>query len=117
MELRELLSNIQLLIISAIIITIASIILGCYKNNWLWLTVSGASVTIIGLILSARPLMRMGYSKWRESQMKIDCGSLLPTPNEIEEDRQSDKDIYAYLLGICMSIAGVLISLLGSWLV
>lgn len=97
-------------------IVAASMIASCYTDNWLWFTGSGAWVTIIGVVLTARPLIRMGYSKWRESLNMIDCGSLSPTLEEIEEERQSDQDAKAYIIGLCMSVIGTLILTFGGLL-
>lgn len=58
----------------------------------------------------------MGYNKWRESQKTIDLGSLFPTPKEIEEEIQSDRDAEAHIIGLCMSIIGVIMGLFGSLL-
>jgi uncharacterized membrane protein HdeD (DUF308 family) len=115
-DLKKVFSNILLLTIVAIVIAVSSIFISCYKNNWLWLSGSGALVTIIGITLSARPLIRMGYSKWRESQNTIECGSLFQTPEEIEEERQSDRDAEAHVIGLCMSVIGVIIGFFGSLL-
>ena len=88
-------------------------IASCYTNNSLWFTGSGAWVTIIGVVLTARPLIRMGYSKWKESLKIIDCGSLFPTLEETEEEIQLDQDAKAYTIGLCMSVIGTLILTFG----
>jgi len=56
--------------------------------------------TIIGIILSVRPLIRMRLSKWVQSQSIIDCGNITPTPEEIVENSQSSEDAYAVKVGI-----------------
>lgn len=92
-----------------IIIVTASLIKSLSANEWHWFGRSGAWATIIGVILSVRPLIRMGLSKWIQSQSNIDLGHIHPTPEEIEEDIQTSKDAHAVKIGVFMSIIGTLI--------
>ena len=64
---------------------------------------------IIGIILTARPIIRMGYKEWRKRSNIIDYGHIIPTPKEIEADRQSNEDDKAFIFGIFMTVIGTLI--------
>lgn len=109
MELRCLLTNIRLLVIIAILIVANSINSSYQDNDWLWFGRSGAWVTLIGVILGARTLIRMGVSGWIQSQKVIDCGSLAPSAEEREADDQRTEDSSAFTIGVVMSILGTLI--------
>jgi len=108
-ELRGLLTNIRLLVIIAILIVANSINSSYQDNDWLWFGRSGAWVTLIGVILGARTLIRMGVSGWIQSQKVIDCGSLDPSAEEREADDQRTEDSSAFTIGVVMSILGTLI--------
>ena len=84
-------------------------IVSCFTGKWHWFGRSGAWVTMIGVILSVRPLIRMGLNGWIQSQSVIDLGHINPTPEEIEEDMQKTQDANAFKIGVYMSIAGTLI--------
>lgn len=66
-------------------------------------------MTIAGVILSARPLLRLGFSEWFRSLQIIDCGNIIPTQEEIEAEVQSNKDASAFHIGVCMTLIGTLI--------
>lgn len=106
---KNLLSNIWLLILLAVLIALISIAVSISSGKWHWFGRSGAWLTVIGIILSARPLIRMGTDKWIQSKGIINLGSLVPTPNEIENSKQSNLDDSAFQVGIPMSIIGTLI--------
>jgi len=80
-----------------------------FTCEWHWFGRSGAWVTMIGVILSVRPLIRMGLSKWIQSLSTFDGGNINPTPEEIEEDIQVIKDMKSFKRGVYMSIIGTLI--------
>lgn len=62
-----------------------------------------------GVILSVRPLMRMGFAEWLASSKIIDGGSFDPTPEEIEEDKQTTLDAKSSRIGFYMALVGTLI--------
>ena len=108
--LRRCFSNIILLVTVAIIIIFLFIIISCSTGKWHWFGRSGALVTMVGVLLSVRPLIRMGYKEWKDSLNVISCGSLPPIPlEEQEEIKQESKDIDALHIGVIISVIGTLI--------
>lgn len=99
-----------------IVITFISIFISCNKDDWRWFMWSGAWVSIIGVILSVRPIFRKGIRGWFNSFKNIDNGHIIPTPEEIEEDRQTCLDAMAFIIGLFMTILGILISTFGGLL-
>ena len=77
--------------------------------EWHWFGRSGAILTMAGVLLSVRPLIRMGFSEWYRSMSVIDCGHLEPTPEEIEAERQSNLDATASRIGVYMAVIGTLV--------
>jgi hypothetical protein len=63
---------------------------------------------VCGIAIVARPIIRMGYRAWYQSTKIIDCGHLVPTPEEIEENRQSAID------AMCVQRLGPAITFLGT---
>lgn len=53
---------------------------------------SGASWVVFGGALIARPIIRIGYDAWYKFARIFDGGSFVPSPQEIEEDRQAELD-------------------------
>ncbi|WP_154716798.1 hypothetical protein [Sterolibacterium denitrificans] len=62
-----------------------------------------------GVILSVRPLIRLGFSEWFRSLSVIDGGYIEPTPKEIEAERQSKLDATASHIGVYMALIGTLV--------
>jgi hypothetical protein len=106
---RKHLSNISLIVGLVASIVIISMLFSYYTCKWHWFGRSGAIMTMMGVLLSARPLIRMGLTEWLRSQSIIDGGYFLPTPEEIEEDRQTKLDAKAKIIGIVMAVVGTLI--------
>jgi len=51
----------------------------------------------------------MGFNQWLQSKSIIDLGSINPTTEEIEKEKQENQDNKAFNIGIKMSIIGTLI--------
>jgi hypothetical protein len=62
-----------------------------------------------GVLLSVRPLVRMGLTEWLNSQRVIDGGGPGPTPEEIEEERQTTLDARASQYGVALALVGTVI--------
>jgi len=52
----------------------------------------GALWAIIGALVIARPVIRLGYRKWYAQATVIDGGTYPPSPQEIEDARQQAID-------------------------
>ncbi|WP_162622345.1 hypothetical protein [Acinetobacter sp. WCHAc060042] len=64
---------------------------------------------MVGVILSVRPLIRMGLNQWIQSQEVINLGHIEPTLEEIEGKRQKSLDAKAFHIGVFMTLIGTLI--------
>lgn len=106
---RRLFSNIGFLIAASALIVLASAAASLWSNQWHWFGRSGAILTIAGVLLTFRPLVRMGLDEWLRSQSIIDGGSFVPTEEETEADRQAKIDGSASKLGITLAIVGTLV--------
>lgn len=71
---RKLFSSTTALVTIAIIIAFLFATLSYHTEKWHWFGRSGALVTMIGIILSIRPMIRMGYKQWRENSNILDFG-------------------------------------------
>lgn len=106
---NRLFSNIEFLVGASSLIVIVSVAAGFWSNQWHWFGRSGALLTIAGLLLTFRPLVRMGLAEWLQSQSIIDCGHVVPTEAEAEADRQAKIDGSASKWGVTMAIVGTLV--------
>lgn len=105
----KLLSNIWLLVGAAALAVAISFAESFVTSKWHWFGRSGAVLTMAGVLLSVRPLVRMGFSEWFRSLTVIDCGHLEPTQEEIEAERQSKLDATASHIGVYMALVGTLV--------
>lgn len=103
------LSNIWLLVGVAALAVAASFIASLVTSKWHWFGRSGAIITMTGVILSVRPLIRMGFSECFRSQSIIDGGHVVPTPEEVEAERQSKLDAIASHTGVYMALIGSIV--------
>lgn len=106
---RKHFSNIWLLFGLAAVVLVVSTVASYLTCKWHWFGRSGAIVTVAGVLLSVRPLVRMGLTEWVRSQSVIDGGQDPPTPEEVEEDRQTKLDATATQIGAAMAVIGTLI--------
>ena len=88
---------------------IISFALSLYSREWLWFSRAGSIMTICGVILTIRPIIRLGIKEWIKEQNTIDGGSFEPTSKEIEADRQSNLDNAASQIGAVLAILGTII--------
>ena len=106
---KRLFSNVKLLVAASFLFVLASAAASFWSHQWHWFGRSGAILTIAGLLLTFRPLVRMGLTNWLQSQSIIDCGHLVPIAEEIEAEHQAKIDGSASMLGVSMAIVGTLI--------
>lgn len=106
---NRLLSNSSLLLSLCTIVVGVSLSVSLWSGAWHWFARSGAIATLAGVVLSVRPLIRMGLLGWVRHQNKIDGGGAGPTPEELEADRQQLLDARAARLGALLAVAGTLV--------
>jgi len=108
--LNKILSNIYLFIILPICAVSASLTASYITGEWHWFGRSGSIVTMAGILLSVRPILRMGVEKYIEQQNNKDMGTILgDTLKEIEEHDQIKLDVRGLYTGSFMTIVGTLI--------
>lgn len=107
--LNKFLSNIYFFTLIPISVLSSSVTASYLTGEWLWFGRSGAIVTMAGVILSLRPMLRVGFNKWVELHHEFDAGTLIETPEEIEEKRQVKLDVIASYTGAFLTIIGTLI--------
>ena len=78
-------------------------------GDWDWFGRSGSVLTLAGVVLTARPLIRLGLARWIEEQSVIDGGTVPPTRGELEAGRQRRLDSRAFQTGTVLAVAGTLI--------
>ena len=102
-------SNIYLIVSISVALVVFSATKSYCTSQWHWFGRSGAIITMAGIILCIRPIIRMGFNEWVKSLKIIDGGHCIPTPEEIEEERQANLDADALRMGNCMALIGTLI--------
>jgi hypothetical protein len=102
-------SNIWVVAGFAIAFVSASMLLSYFTGKWHWFGRSGAVATLAEVVLSVRPLVRMGRAGWPLYMSTIDGGHAAPTEEEIESARQTDLDARAAQLGAVLAVLGTLI--------
>ncbi len=103
------LTNTKIIIIASLLFAIFSLSLSIFKSDVEWFQASGAIVTIGGVILAARKIIRLGIKEFIRDEQTIDGGQDPPTPGEIESQSQYEKDISSYRWSIILLIVGALI--------
>lgn len=75
-----------------------------------WFQASGAIVTLGGVLLAARKIIRLGYEDFVRDERTLDGGTMDErTPEQLEASRQFDLDMQAYPQSIFLIITGTLI--------
>lgn len=116
-SIKSILTNSKFIIIFSFSFGLLSLLLSVYKNDAEWFQASGAIITIGGVILASRKIIRLGIENFIKDAQTIDGGSLIPTLEEIESDKQFKKDIDAYHFSIWLLILGTFIWAYGGILI
>lgn len=66
-------------------------------------------MTVAGVILTIRPIIRLGLRGLLEVQSVIDGGHATPTPKEIEAENQQKLDAKSSLIGLFLLVIGAVI--------
>ncbi|ABC90789.1 hypothetical protein RHE_CH02004 [Rhizobium etli CFN 42] len=76
------------------------------------LALAGAVMASLGVFTIARPVIRAGgYKSWLEKNRKIGGASYQPTPEELEEAGQIEKDALAVnIVGPALAIVGTIMN-------
>jgi len=106
---KSIFTNSKFIIISSFLFGILSLLLSIYKNDVEWFQASGAIITIGGVILASRKIIRLGIENFIKDEQTFDGGGITPTAEEIESDKQFKKDIGAYHFSIWLLMIGTFI--------
>jgi hypothetical protein len=102
-------SNTKFIVSSAIVFSMLALVQSVCLNDVEWFQASGAVVTVAGVLLAARKIIRLGIEDFIRNEKIIDLGHINPTPEEIEADNEFKADIQAYKFSIWLLIVGTLI--------
>ncbi|MEY8215061.1 MAG: hypothetical protein RPR97_11360, partial [Colwellia sp.] len=89
-------SNTKFIVSSAIVFSMLALVQSVCLNDVEWFQASGAVVTVAGVLLAARKIIRLGIEDFIRNEKIIDLGHINPTPEEIEADNEFKADIQAY---------------------
>ena len=106
---KYILTNTKLIILGVALFSAFSLVLSIIKTDVEWFQASGAVVTIGGVILAARKIIRLGIEEFMRDEQTIDAGSLKPTSEEIESQKQFKNDINSYKWSVVLLIVGTLV--------
>lgn len=79
MKTKSIFANVGLIVAVSVFAVGASFVASYTSGHWHWFGRSGASATVGGLLLSLRPLVRMGLVEWVRHAQTMDGGSIVPT--------------------------------------
>jgi len=103
-------SNIFLFTSMPSFILVISLIASFCTKDWTWFARSGSVMTMAGVILSVRPIVRMNFNQYLKSKKIINGGSILgDTPEEMAKDKEEIKDLVAIYIGGTFTFLGTLI--------
>jgi len=106
---KVLLTNTNVIIVASFLFTLSSLAFSIVRLDVEWFQASGAVVTIGGVLLAARQIIRLGIQEFIRDEQAIDGGHFKPTPEEIESQNQFEKDIYSYKWSIVLLMIGTLV--------
>jgi hypothetical protein len=106
---RRLLTNICAVAGISLVIVIGSFVVSVCSRQWHWFSRSGAILTVSGMILTVRPIIRLGLKGLLEEQSVINCGGVTPAPEETKAENQRKLDAKSSLVGLFLLVIGAVI--------
>lgn len=115
---RRVLSNVALLTWGCIALLGASAAAAAFSKDWTWFSRSGALVAMAGILLGARPMVRLSFADWLDKLNRVDGGTLGPaSPEEELEEREEGIDAIAAVRGVVLALSGAGINAYGDLLI
>jgi hypothetical protein len=102
-------ANTRLVVSVVVLVIVVSLAASALTGKWHWFGRSGAWAALAGVLLSVRPLVRLGVAGWVKHLSTCDAGHVVPTNAELESERQAGLDAYAAKIGVFMAFAGTLV--------
>ena len=100
----------------ASVVVVSSIYFSVRFHDWTWFGRAGGVVTLLGGMLATRRIIRSGVEELFQDSHTIDGGHAVPTPEEIEAERQDRLDIFAAKSSFWVISAGTIIWTFGDLL-
>ena len=77
-------------------------------GEWHWFSRSGAVVVLVGVLISARKCVRIGFEGLYQDVTAIDCGPSLQASEPESTSKERGQDIRAAQRGIWVAVVGTL---------
>jgi len=106
---KFLLENMIFIVTISIIFGIISLFFSLKYNDTEWFQASGAIITIAGIILASRKIIRLGTKNYIKDAREDDYGGIVENTKEIKDNREFNKDIKSYHVSIWLLIIGTFI--------
>ncbi len=97
------------LLTMAIGVAVIGIAASLVAGEWHWFSRSGAVVVLIGVLMSARRCVRIGFKGLRQDETAIDCKPSLQASEQKNTEKEHSQDIGAAQRGIWVAVVGTLI--------
>ena len=97
------------LLTMAIGVAVIGIAASLVAGEWHWFSRSGAIVVLIGVLMSARRCVRIGFKGLRQDETAIDCKPSLQAGEQKNAEKEHDQDIRTAQRGIWVAVVGTLI--------
>ena len=106
---RRLMINIYVVTVCSILYVIASFAVSVHFKNIELFQASGAILTLAGVLLAARKIIRLGFKKFMQDEETIDGGHFPSTAEEEEQTKEFKMDMKAYKWSILLILIGTII--------
>ena len=106
---RRTLTNFYGVLLVSVLVCLLSLGLSVWLNDEEWFQASGAVVTIGGVLLAARKIIRLGLEEFLRVETTTDLGHLEATTDEVEQMRQFELDVKSYRWSVALLTFGTLV--------
>jgi hypothetical protein len=103
------LTNISCIMTGVVLAAIGSIMISVYYHDWTWFNRAGGVIVLLGGLLATRRIIRLGVKELFKADHTTSGGHIVPTPEEVESDRQDRLDIWAAKCAFWVVSAGTII--------
>ena len=97
------------LLTMAIGVAVIRIAASLVAGEWHWFSRSGAIIVLVGVLMSARKCVRVGFEGLLQNATAIDCNPSLQASGPANTENEHNQDIRAAQRGIGVAVAGTLI--------
>lgn len=97
------------LLTMAIGVAVIGIAASLVAGEWHWFARSGAVVVLIGVLMSARKCVRVGFEGLLQDPTAVDCNPSLQASEHKNTEKEHNQDIGAAQRGIWVAVVGTII--------